>query len=188
MDAALTDFGFRMGPFAMADLAGLDIGMRIRRAFGKVAPVADAITAAGRYGQKTGKGYYVYEGRSGKPDPEVDAIIAAEAQKLGITRRPIAQAEIIERLVYPMINEGARILEEGIAERPGDIDAIWLHGYNWPAWRGGPMFYADLIGLARIRDRLQDFAAATGDPSLQPAPLLLRLADAGQGFSGAKAA
>ncbi len=118
----------------------------------------------------------------------MDAIIAAEAAKLGITRRPIAPAEIIERLVYPMINEGARILDEGIAERPGDIDAIWLHGYNWPAWRGGPMFYADLVGLARIRDRLQEFASATGDASLQPAPLLLRLADAGQGFGGAKAA
>ena len=188
VDKALTEFGFRMGPFAMADLAGLDIGMRIRRAFGKVAPVADAITAAGRYGQKTGKGYYMYDGRTGTPDPKVDAIIDAEAAKLGIARRPIAQAEIIERLVYPMINEGARILEEGIAERPGDIDAIWLHGYNWPAWRGGPMFYADLVGLRRIRDRLQDFAAAAGDASLQPAPLLLRLADSGQGFSGAKAA
>ncbi len=181
VDRALTEFGFRMGPFAMADLAGLDIGMRIRRAFGKVAPVADAITAAGRYGQKTGKGYYIYEGRAATPDPAVDAIIAAEAGRLGITRRPIPQAEILERLVYPMINEGALILEEGIAERPGDIDAIWLHGYNWPAWQGGPMFYADLVGLGRIRDRLQAFGVA-------PAPLLLRLADAGQGFGGAKAA
>ncbi len=188
VDRALTDFGFRMGPFAMSDLAGLDIGMRIRKAFGKRAPVADAITEAGRYGQKTGSGYYVYEGRTAKPDPEVDRIIAAESAKLGITRHPVPQDEIIERLVYPMINEGARILEEGIAERPGDIDAIWLHGYNWPAWRGGPMFYADLIGLAHIRDRLQDFAGATGDASLRPAPLLSKLADAGQGFSGAKAA
>ena len=181
VDQALTEFGFRMGPFAMADLAGLDIGMRIRRAFGKVAPVADAICAAGRYGQKTGKGYYVYQGRDPTPDPAVDAIIEAEAQKLGIVRRAIAPEEIIERLVYPMINEGARILDEGIAERPGDIDAIWLHGYNWPAWRGGPMFYADLVGLPRIRDRL----TASGET---PAPLLLRLAEAGQGWSGAKAA
>jgi 3-hydroxyacyl-CoA dehydrogenase len=188
VDKALTEFGFRMGPFAMADLAGLDIGMRIRRAFGKVAPVADAISGAGRYGQKTGKGYYVYEGREGKPDPAVDAIIEAEANKLGIVRRKIGQEEIVERLVYPMINEGARILDEGIADRPGDIDAIWLHGYNWPAWRGGPMFYADLVGLGRIRDRLAAFAAATGDASLEPAPLLMRLADAGQGFGGAKAA
>ena len=184
VDGALTEFGFRMGPFAMSDLAGLDIGMRIRKAFGKTAPVADAICAAGRYGQKTGAGYYLYDGRTGRPDPTVDAIIAQEAAKLGITRHKIVQSEIIERLVYPMINEGARILEEGIAERPGDIDTIWLHGYNWPAWRGGPMFYADLVGLSHIAERLTEFAAATGEVSLQPAPLLAQLAAAGKGFSG----
>ncbi len=187
VDAALVAFGFRMGPFAMGDLAGLDIGMRIRKAFGKRAPVSDALCEAGRFGQKTGSGYYLYEGRNATPDPEVDRIIAAESAKLGITRHPIGAEEITERLVYPMINEGARILEEGIAARPGDIDAIWLHGYNWPAWRGGPMFYADLVGLGRIRDRLQDFFAATGDELLRPAPLLLKLADAGQGFGGEKA-
>jgi len=190
VDAALVAFGFRMGPFAMADLAGLDIGMRIRKAFGKRAAVSDALCDVGRYGQKTGSGYYLYEGRNATPDPEVDRIIAAESEKLGITRRPIGAEEITERLVYPMINEGARILDEGIAARPGDIDAIWLHGYNWPAWRGGPMFYADLVGLPRIRDRLQDFFAATGDEALRPAPLLIKLADAGQGFASqaAKAA
>ena len=173
VDRALTEFGFRMGPFAMADLAGLDIGMRIRKAFGKVAPVADAITAAGRYGQKTGSGYYTYEGRTATPDPAVDAIIEEQAAKLGIQRRTIGQEEIIERLVYPMINEGAKILEEGIADRPGDIDAIWLHGYNWPAWKGGPMFYADLVGRERVRDRLTEFADATGDESLRPASRLV---------------
>ena len=182
VDGALTAFGFKMGPFAMADLAGLDIGMRIRKAFGKVAPVADALCDAGRFGQKTGRGYYVYEGRSSTPDPAVAAIIAAESAKLGIARRPIAEAEIIERLVYPMINEGARILDEGIAERPGDIDTIWMNGYNWPVWRGGPMFYADMVGLPVIRDRLAVFAAATGDASLQPAPLLARLAAEGESF------
>ena len=184
VDGALTRFGFKMGPFAMADLAGLDIGMRIRRAFGKRAPVADALCDAGRYGQKTGSGYYTYQGRTPTPDPAVDAIIAAESAKLGITRRPVPPDEIIERLVYPMINEGARILEGGIADRPGDIDAIWLHGYNWPAWRGGPMFYADLIGLPRIAARLSEFAATTGDATLQPAPLLARLAAEGRGFAG----
>ena len=183
VDAALTGFGFRMGPFGMADLAGLDIGMRIRRAFGKVAPVADALCEAGRFGQKTGRGYYLYRGRDAVPDPEVDRIIAAESARLGITRRPIGADEIVERLVYPMVNEGARILEQGIAARPGDIDAIWLHGYNWPAWRGGPMFYADLAGLARVRDRLQDFADATGDETLRPAPMLVRLAAEGGGFT-----
>ncbi len=187
VDAALVAFGFRMGPFAMGDMAGLDIGMRIRKAFGKRAPVSDALCDAGRYGQKTGSGYYLYEGRNATPDPEVDRIIAAESEKLGIARHPIGEEEITERLVYPMINEGARILEEGIAARPGDIDAIWLHGYNWPAWRGGPMFYADLVGLAHIRDRLQDLFAATGDEALRPAPLLVKLADAGQGFGGQKA-
>ncbi len=184
VDAALVAFGFRMGPFQMADLAGLDIGMRIRRAFGKVAPVADALCDAGRYGQKTGSGYYVYQGRDGVPDPAVDAIIAAESARLGLTRRTIGADEITERLVYPMINEGARILDEGIAVRPGDIDTIWLHGYNWPAWRGGPMFYADLVGLGRIRDRLREFADATGDETLRPAPLLERLANEGRGFGG----
>ena len=182
VDAALTAFGFRMGPFAMADLAGLDIGMRIRKAFGKRAPVADALCDAGRFGQKTGRGYYLYDGRTATPDPAVDAIIAAESAKLGITRRAIPQAEIIERLVYPMINEGARILDEGIAERPGDIDAIWLHGYNWPAYRGGPMFYADLVGLPKIAARLTEFAQQTGDQTLNPAPLLARLAAEGKGF------
>ena len=190
VDAALQAFGFRMGPFAMSDLAGLDIGMRIRRAFNKRAPVADALCDAGRFGQKTGRGYYLYDGRAATPDPAVDAIIAGESAKLGITRRTISPEEITERLVYPMINEGARILEEGIAARPGDIDAIWLHGYNWPAWRGGPMFYADLVGLPHIRDRLQAFHGATGDDSLKPAPLLARLADEGRGFlnAGKKAA
>ena len=190
VDAALQAFGFRMGPFAMSDLAGLDIGMRIRKAFGKRAPVADALCDAGRFGQKTGRGYYLYEGRTATPDPEVDTLIAGESAKLGITRRPIAADEITERLVFPMINEGARILEEGIAARPGDIDAIWLHGYNWPAWRGGPMFYADLVGLGHIRDRLQVFHAATGSDSLKPAPLLVRLAEEGRGFldAGKKAA
>jgi 3-hydroxyacyl-CoA dehydrogenase len=187
VDGALTAFGFKMGPFAMADLAGLDIGMRIRKAFGKVAPVADALCDAGRFGQKTGSGYYIYDGRASKPDPAVDAIIAEQSRKLGITRRGIPQQEIIERLVYPMINEGARILEEGIAERPGDIDTIWITGYNWPAYRGGPMFYADLVGLRVIRDRLRQFAAETGDETLKPAPLLDRLADAGEGFASVTA-
>ena len=182
VDDALVAFGFKMGPFAMSDLAGLDIGMRIRKAFGKTAPIADAICEAGRYGQKTGAGYYRYDGRTPTEDPAVDAIITAQSEKQGITRRAIAQDEIIERLVYPMINEAARILEEGIADRPGDIDAIWLHGYNWPAFRGGPMFYADLVGLPKIRDRLADFAAATGDKTLEPAPLLLKLAGEGRGF------
>jgi len=183
VDGALVAFGFRMGPFAMADLAGLDIGMRIRRAFNKTAPVADALCAAGRFGQKTGAGYYVYTGRDAAPDPAVDAIIAAESARAGIARHPITAQEITERLVFPMINEGARILEEGVAVRPGDIDTIWLHGYNWPAWRGGPMFYGSETGLAHVAQRLTHYADQTGDETMRPSPLLARLAAQGQGFA-----
>lgn len=189
VDGALTEFGFRMGPFAMADLAGIDVGWRARKAAGKRAPVFDTLAEAGRYGQKTGKGFYLYpEGaRTGVPDPEVIALIERIAAEMGIQRRAIGREEITERLIYPMVNEGARILEEGIAVRPGDIDVVWLHGYNWPAWRGGPMHHADAVGLPRIAERLARFAEATGDETLRPAPLLRRLAEEGRGFASLKA-
>ncbi|HEY8612927.1 MAG TPA: 3-hydroxyacyl-CoA dehydrogenase NAD-binding domain-containing protein [Roseomonas sp.] len=185
VDRALTGFGFRMGPFAMADLAGLDIGWRIRKATGKTAPVADALCEAGRLGQKTKRGYYDYsgDGRTGTPDPEVAALIERASAAQGITRRAIPQDEILDRLLLPMINEGARILEEGIAARAGDIDTVWLNGYGWPAWTGGPMFHADSLGLPRIVSRLRDFAAQSGDDTLQPAPLLVRLAEQGKSFA-----
>ena len=185
VDLAITGFGFRMGPYAMADLAGLDIGWRIRRATGKTAPVADALCEAGRFGQKTGSGYYLYaEGdRTPRSDPAVAQLIEAVSARLAVSRHAIPGAEIVERLIYPMINEGARILEEGIAARPGDIDVIWLHGYNWPAWRGGPMFYADQVGLAQVAARLDSFADRSGIAALRPAPLLRRLAEAGQSFA-----
>jgi 3-hydroxyacyl-CoA dehydrogenase len=178
VNKALTDFGFRMGPCAMADLAGLDIGWRIRQATGRKAPVADALVEAGRLGQKTGKGYYLYpEGaRAGVPDPEVAALIEAIAAREGVARRDIPQDEILDCLLLPMVNEGARILEEGIAARPGDVDVVWLHGYGWPAWTGGPMHWAGARGLADIAARLTQFAEASGDESLRPAPLLARLA------------
>ncbi|MGL4962256.1 MAG: 3-hydroxyacyl-CoA dehydrogenase NAD-binding domain-containing protein [Inquilinus sp.] len=186
VDAALTGFGFRMGPFAVSDLAGLDIAWRNRKSLGQAAPVADALCEAGRLGQKAGRGYYLYpEGaRAGVRDPEVEALLQQVSARLGVTRRPIPAEEIVERLVYPMVNEGARILEEGIAARPGDIDAIWINGYGWPAWRGGPMFYTDQVGLKTVAARLEAFAAARGEPALAPAPLLRRLAEAGQGFAG----
>jgi 3-hydroxyacyl-CoA dehydrogenase len=189
VDKALTDFGFRMGPFAMADLAGLDIGYRVRKATGKRAPVADALVEAGRLGQKTGKGFYLYPdgARAGVPDPEVAALIERTSAAEGVTRRALSQAEILDRLLLPMVNEGARILEEGVAARPGDIDVVWLHGYNWPAWQGGPMHYADARGLREIAERLSAFAAQTRDESLQPAPLLARLAAEGGTFAGLKA-
>jgi 3-hydroxyacyl-CoA dehydrogenase len=185
VDKALTDFGFRMGPCAMSDLAGLDIGWRIRQATGKRAPVADALVAEGRLGQKTGKGFYLYpEGaRAGVPDPAVAALVERVSAEEGVARRAIAQEEVLDRLVLPMVNEGARILEEGIAARPGDIDVVWLHGYNWPAWRGGPMHYADARGLPGIAAKLDAYAAATGDETLKPAPLLSKLAAEGKGFA-----
>ncbi|MCK8784640.1 3-hydroxyacyl-CoA dehydrogenase NAD-binding domain-containing protein [Roseomonas sp. NAR14] len=188
IDAALAAFGFRMGACAMGDLAGLDIGWRIRKATGKKAPVADALCEAGRLGQKTGAGYYRYEkgDRTPHPDPAVTAIIEKLAAERGITRRAIPQQELIERLVFPMINEGARILEEGVAYRPGDIDVIWLYGYNWPAQNGGPMFYAGLAGLPHIVERLDRFAEQTGDESLRPAALLRRLAAEGRSFADLK--
>jgi 3-hydroxyacyl-CoA dehydrogenase len=188
VDAAVVEFGFPMGPFAMSDLAGLDVGWRIRRARGVRAEVSDALCEAGRFGQKTGKGYYVYQSgsRTPTPDPEVEQVIVEASRRVGVTRRSIDKQEIIERMIYPMINEGARILEEGIAYRPGDIDVVWVYGYGWPVWRGGPMFYADQVGLGHIRERLAAYAQRTGDKTLEPAPLLARLAAEGKGFGSLK--
>jgi 3-hydroxyacyl-CoA dehydrogenase len=185
VDAAITEFGFPMGPFAMGDLAGLDVSWRMRKAQGMRAEIADTLCEMGRYGQKTGRGFYRYEGgsRSPIPDPEVEQIIAAASVRLDVRRRAFERAEILERLLYPMINEGARVLEEGIATRPGDIDVIYVYGYGFPVWRGGPMYHADRIGLAVIRDRLKELAAQTGDARHQPAALLARLADEGRGFA-----
>jgi 3-hydroxyacyl-CoA dehydrogenase len=190
VDGALTEFGFPMGPFAMGDLAGLDVGWRNRKSLGVRAEIADSLCEAGRYGQKTGKGFYLYEGRTAKPDPEVETLIVDASVRLGVQRRPISKEEIIERLIYPMVNEGARILEEGIALRSGDIDVVWLYGYGFPAWRGGPMHWADTVGLAKIRDRLKELAKTSGDKRHEPAALLNKLADEGGTFASltAKAA
>lgn len=184
IDRAMTTFGFRMGPFAVSDLAGLDIGWHMRKATGKSAPVADALCEAGRFGQKTGKGYYLYSDGDRTPhlDADVTRIIEDIAAERGVTRRTVSDKEIVERLIYPMINEGARILEEGIAARSGDIDIVWLYGYGWPASRGGPMYYADQVGLSHVADRLEDFAALTGQEELRPSPLLKQLATDNQDF------
>jgi 3-hydroxyacyl-CoA dehydrogenase len=185
VDAVVTAFGFPMGPYAMGDLAGLDVGWRIRQGRGTKAPITDAICEAGRFGQKTGAGYYKYDGRTPSPDPEVERIIAAAQRAAGVNPRTISRDEIFERMFYPMINEGARILEEGIATRPSDIDIIWIYGYGWPAWTGGPMHYADNVGLRKIAERLNVYAEQTSDATLRPAALLQRLADAGEGFAAA---
>jgi 3-hydroxyacyl-CoA dehydrogenase len=173
-----------MGPFAMGDLAGLDISWRMRKAQGARAEIADQLCEQGRFGQKAGKGFYLYEAgsRTPKPDPEVEQLIVATSQRLGVPRENLTQQDILERLVFPMINEGARILEEGVAQRASDIDVIWVYGYGFPVWRGGPMFYADQVGLAYICERLRAFAEKTGDAGHAPAPLLARLAAEGGRF------
>jgi len=186
VDRVLTDFGFPMGPFAMGDLAGLDVGWRIRKGRGVKAPVADRICELGRFGQKTGAGYFKYEkgDRTPIPDLEVEKIIVDVATSMGITRRAVSDEEILQRLLYPMVNEGAKILDEKIAIRPSDIDVIWVYGYGWPVYRGGPMFWADSIGLKALRDRLLEFKKQSGDAFWTPAPLLDRLASEGRGFIG----
>ncbi|HEX9461023.1 MAG TPA: 3-hydroxyacyl-CoA dehydrogenase NAD-binding domain-containing protein [Alphaproteobacteria bacterium] len=188
IDDAVMSFGFPMGPCAMSDLVGLDVGWRVRQARGARAFAADALYEAGRLGQKNGRGYYRYEAgaRAPLPDPEAERLIAEAAAAAGIQRRnsPIPAAEITERMIFPVINEGARILDEGIARRPGDIDVIWVYGYGWPAWRGGPMFHADLVGLEAVCDRLEHYARQSDNPSLGPAPLLSRLRREGGSFAG----
>lgn len=186
VDAALTNLGFPMGPLTTNDMSGLDIGYSIRKRRGTPFPIADAIVESGRLGQKTGAGYYRYEpgDRTPYPNPETEALILATSERLGIARREIAEPEMVERLLFPLINEGARILEEGIALRASDVDLVWINGYGWPRHLGGPMFHADEAGLANIVARLREMAAETpGDPSLQPAGLLVELAQKGQSFS-----
>jgi 3-hydroxyacyl-CoA dehydrogenase len=186
VDKVLTDFGFPMGPFAMGDLAGLDVGWRIRKGKGAKSAVADRICELGRFGQKTGAGYFRYEkgDRTPIPDPEVEKIIVEVASEMDITRRKIGEDEILARLLYPMVNEGAKILEEKIAIRASDIDVIWVYGYGWPVYRGGPMFWADQVGLKTIRDRMNEWRKSQGE-DWTPAPLLDRLATEGKTFTGA---
>ncbi len=175
IDQVLLDFGFPMGPFQMADLAGLDIGWH--RDPSKVTTVREALCAAGRWGQKTGKGFYDYdENRQRTPSDEVKGIIADFAAKSGVAQRAISKQEIFERLLYPMVSEGALILEEGIAQRASDIDLVWLNGYGWPVWTGGVMYWADNEGLAKIVDGLKRH-------NLPVAPLLEKLAAAGGKFN-----
>jgi 3-hydroxyacyl-CoA dehydrogenase len=190
VDKVIYDFGFPMGPFAMNDLAGVDVGWRIRKrraAEGRDNHssylVADRIAELGRFGQKTGAGWYRYEAgsRTPIPDPMVEALILKTAAELGIKRRKIAASEILERCLYPLINEGAQILDEGMALRASDIDIIWINGYGFPAYRGGPMFYADQIGLATICAAMRRFHEQHGEV-LRPAPLLERLVKEGKGF------
>ena len=189
IDRVMEGYGMAMGPLATGDLAGLDIGAAVRKARGTVAPIADAVVAAGRLGQKTSKGYYDYdENRKRIPSQEVERIILDTAEKMQVRRRRIEDGEILERLLLPMVNEGARILEEGVASRPIDIDVIFANGFGWPAFRGGPMFWADRMGLKAVRDKLAHYAEATGDRNLQPCALIEKLAADGGSFATLKRA
>ena len=184
IDRVMEAYGMAMGPCATGDLAGLDIGAAVRKARGTVAPIADAIVARGRFGQKTGKGWYLYdEKRQRQPDPEVEALIAEMSEQHQVRRRKIEDGEILERMLLPMVNEGARILEEGIASRAVDVDVIFANGFGWPAFRGGPMFWADRMGLKAVRDKLAHYAETTKDPNLKPAALIEKLAAEGGTFA-----
>ncbi|HMV47855.1 MAG TPA: 3-hydroxyacyl-CoA dehydrogenase NAD-binding domain-containing protein [Blastocatellia bacterium] len=190
VDGALYKFGMAMGPLAVGDLAGLDVGWRIRKEFKhlekpglRYPKVADELCERGRYGQKTGAGWYKYdENRKASPDPEVEALIEQIAAEAGITRRTVTEEEILERTQYALINEGAKILAEGIALRAVDIDIVYINGYGYPAWRGGPMWYADTVGLKKVYDRVCEFHAEHGE-WWTPAPLLKELAEAGKTFA-----
>ena len=193
VDGALQAFGMAMGPYRVGDLAGLDIGWatRKRRAAESGQPmkpsVADKLCEAGRFGQKTGAGWYRYEAGKRDPiaDPFTDELITAHRAAMGITPRKISDEEVVQRCMFALVNEGARILEEGIAARASDIDIVYLNGYGFPLHRGGPMLYADIVGLPNVVRALKRFAAEPGaDPFWQPAPLLVKLAEAGKGFNG----
>jgi 3-hydroxyacyl-CoA dehydrogenase len=180
VDRVLYDFGFPMGPFAMSDLAGLDIGWSKEKSKGET--IRDRLCEMDRRGQKTSAGFYDYdENRNAKPSKITEDIILEFASKKGINRRAISDEEIIERCIYPMINEGAKILEEGKAIRSSDIDIVWINGYGWPVYRGGPMFYGDTIGLDKVLAKMKQFQAQMGD-DFKPAKLLEKLVAEGKTF------
>ena len=190
VDKAIHDFGFAMGPFAVGDVAGLDVSWRIRQRRAKTrppeerySPIADRLCEMGRFGQKTGAGWYRYEdgSRSPVPDLAVEEVICGVSGEMGFSRRDIGEDEIIERCLYTLINEGAKILDEGMASRSSDIDVIWIYGYGFPKHRGGPMFYADRVGVGTVYDALCRLAEACGE-AFRPAPLLEKLAGKGKGF------
>jgi 3-hydroxyacyl-CoA dehydrogenase len=185
VDRALYEFGFAMGPFQMSDLAGLDIGWV--KESSKGATIRDRLCELDRRGQKNGAGYYDYdEDRNATPSDVTAGIVREFAARSGKPARTFTTDEIVERLVYPMINEGAKILDEGKAIRASDIDIIWINGYNWPAYRGGPMWWADHVGLDKVLDRLRAYEAEAG-PQWKPAPLLERLVAEGQHFADVRA-
>ena len=195
VDRVIFEFGFPMGPFTMGDMAGLDVGWLVRKrklaekpSNQRYSSIADRICEQGRFGQKTGSGWYIYEkgNRTPVPDPEVEALILQASKDAGIERREISDEEVLKRCLYPLINEGAKILEEGLAIRSSDIDVIWVHGYGFPRYRGGPMFWADTIGLDEVYQTMRRYHAEHGEV-MRPAALLERLAKEGKKFSDFKA-
>jgi len=194
IDKVLTDFGLPVGPYGMQDIAGIDVGARIRqylasigktRAEGPQSEVPDRLFAMGRYGQKTGAGWYKYESGSREriPDPLIEQLAAEAAAKRGITRGPVTDDEILARVMTALANEGAKVLEEGYALRAGDIDVVYCYGFGFPRHRGGPMFYADTVGLPVVLDRVKAYRRRFGD-YWQPAPLLEQLVAEGRSFYG----
>jgi 3-hydroxyacyl-CoA dehydrogenase len=192
VDKVIEDFGFAMGPFRVGDLAGLDVGWYIRKRQAATRPahlryskVADQICELGRFGQKTGAGWYRYEAgnRTPIPDPVVEELIVKASKEAGIARRAVSDQEILERCIYALVNEGAKILEEGISLRASDIDIVYIYGYGFPRYRGGPMFYADTVGLSKVYESVKRFHEQHGE-FWKPAALLERLAGEGGKFNG----
>lgn len=193
IDKAIEAFGFAMGPFRMSDLAGNDIGWAIRKRRAIEHPdivyskIADRLCESGRFGQKTGGGWYDYQpgDRTAYPSKVVDEMIVGYSSEAGTPRRTLEDTEIVERLVFALVNEGAKILDEGIASKASDIDMVYLTGYGFPLFRGGPMLYADMVGLGHVKQSMERYAAATGDEFwAKPAPLLMQLAGEGRRFNG----
>jgi 3-hydroxyacyl-CoA dehydrogenase len=191
VDKAIEKFGFAMGPYRMSDMAGNDVGWYIRKRRAIESPgivyskTADLLCEAGRFGQKAGAGWYDYKAGERKPYPSqlVDDMIVHHSKELGVERREITDEEIVERLVFALVNEGAKILEEGIAMRASDIDMVYLTGYGFPLHRGGPMFYADTVGLPNVLSSMAKYARGRNGDAWKPAPLLARLAAEGKGFN-----
>jgi 3-hydroxyacyl-CoA dehydrogenase len=194
VDKVIFDFGLAMGPFTMNDMVGLDLGWRARKMMGGsnevTARIPDALCELGRYGQKNGKGYYQYQDgdRTPRPDPEADAVIHKVASELGYTPKTFTDEEILKRCMYPLINIGAKLLEEGHALRASDIDTVYVNGYGFPTYVGGPMWFADTQGLANVLADIKRFYAETGDSVWKPAALLEKLVAEGKTFAQLDAA
>jgi 3-hydroxyacyl-CoA dehydrogenase len=183
------DFGLAMGPFTMNDMVGLDLGWRARKMMGGsnevTSRIPDELCELGRYGQKNGKGYYKYEegDRTPRPDPEADEVIAKVSEELGYSHKDFSNDEILKRCIYPLINIGAKLLEEGHALRAGDIDTVYVNGYGFPAHVGGPMWFADAKGLENVLSDMKRFFSESGDEVWKPSQLLERLVEEGKNFA-----